>query len=304
MIPAFRTINNPNFSIRENNEILTYIKQLIYADGINSNKYGTQILNYEKDPRYIALRVTENIPPYSIILAQSDNENTPEFYNPIALANGFLATEIRNPYIDVDTHRYTFCTNGSLSITFSSSSSSSSSSSNSSSSSSSSEQSVATLQCHIIGTHRPHLIRTYSDIVDSPYYIGDRVDIRLDGSGKVEHSSTGPFTCVSTGDRDRKLVWIVAHHHQLSYIPWVKTTTSAFYPTYPSIGSNTFVVERGSLLYNNSNPGTKTYTWIPHDPANKVIAISVCGYLPENTIRRMTFDRGKYYLLDDCNIPV
>lgn len=295
-IPDFRTANNPNFTVRESNEILQYLKRLIYAEGINSTKYGTQLLNFERDPRYITLRVSQNIPPYSIILAEVISGITDQFYQPIARADGFLATEIKNVVKDLDKHRYIYCTNDSNALIFSSSSSSSGSS-GSSGSSNSSSSSTGILQCFILGEHRPHLIRTFNDGIS--YKIGDRVDIKLDGSGRVQHSTTGPFTCVSIGDTVRELVWIVKHSHQLSYIPWVRTTTSTTHPVYPTNG-NTFVVERGIYVFDDTSPGLKTKTFTAAVPAEKYIAICPCGWLPNGTIRRMTLDHNQYYLIDDC----
>lgn len=307
-LPPDRSINNPFFSIRESNEILSVLKRELYARGIHSNKYGSTVINPYRDERYIVLRTNQYIPSYSIIIAKHITIDTGDIHA-IAKGDGYLTNETHNPDnisiyppAKLDTYIPIYCTNGSLAYNeyiTSSSSSSSSSSSNSSSSSSSHGPISAGLRCHIIGTHRPHLIRYNPD--DEPYGVGNRVRPMKDNSGRIEKSTTGQFTCVSVGDTNRKLVWIVGHHSQLSYIPWVRTTTDTEFPDYPTAG-NTFVVERGLYYFNDDSPGNKELTFIPAGPPREIyIAISPCGYLAQGSIRRMTFDNGKFYLMDDCD---
>lgn len=215
-----------------------------------------------------------------------------EFSNAIPIA---VLSPILEP--EVDKYRTIFCTNAETKVITGRRYGSSSSSSNSFSSV---NNQTATIRCHIIGKHRPHLIR-FSD--DGPHFVGERMEFVNDGSMTIRSSPIGQFACVSESDDIRKLVWIVAHNEQLSYIPWVQTCTNSEYSRYPSSGqANTFLVRRGIYEFSSSSIGSNQLAFNIVLPEEYYIAISLCGWLPENTITRASVDYDKWYLFPPCEI--
>lgn len=175
--------------------------------------------------------------------------------------------------------------------------------------------------CEVVGTDKPHKI-LYSG---SPPIIGERMEYVPDlnaGKFTVIKSRTGPFVCVGNVQENHpdvqagtssiiageNLVWIIAHLPEIVEIPWVRTTTSNIdsrLSTYPSnpLTDNTFVVERGMLIFNRI-PGAQSANFIPYFPRQLHIAFNPCGYLEENSVVRMSYDRGHYYLFRDCPIVI
>lgn len=275
-----RNLNNPNFSIREKNEILIYLKALLNNNLVSESKYGQSLPEDYEDKKYISVQVGFPLPPYSVFLCKELDG----FYQPIARATGLQSQGNFNPYIESDSNRYIYVTNGSMGIDISSSSSSSSDS--------------ASVQCYILGSHRPHLLR-YSD--SGPHHIGDRMDVVNDESLTIHSTFDGPLTCVSESDNTKKLVWVVAHHNQISYVPWVQTCTNSRFSSYPSeTGANTYLVRRGNYDYNNSSIGSNSLNFIPDSPAQYYIANTICHNFPQNTITMMSRDHSLWYLFPLC----
>lgn len=265
-----RSINNPFLNPREINELLSYLAT------IQQTLYTRQ----KKKPICVKISRANELPNYSIFTIA--NVSGRDFDITQAYADYW---NLENPAIEPDGRRQIYCTNGNEPIR------------------------DGILLCDIIGDNEPYPIRYQG----ATPIIGTRMDMVTQSNGVfneplLEFNPTGPFTCVSNGDSNLGLVWVMIHNHQLSYIPWVRTTVAVpgdpIYNSetaiYPPDGANTFVVERGQYDYDDSKPGYQNATFIPTSPRELYIAIHPCGYLLEGSIKRMSVDRGKWYMFYDC----
>lgn len=149
---------------------------------------------------------------------------------------------------------------------------------------------------HIVGCSRPHRIR-YSGTAPS---LGDKVKPTKSGNA-VERHNNGQFIAVTNPDTNQGTTWIVRKDSPYGMIPYVQTCTNDDHPDYPAYyGANRFVVRRGVYVFDDTNVGFTTPSFVPYDPPEYYIAFNECGYVPEGTIARMTLDNGQWYLLKYC----
>ena len=108
MIPGNRSINNPFLSVKETNEILGLLRGLtdIHGKMTSGDKFGQSILQPLEEERFVAVRVNQEIPPYSILLL--DNILNPLFDFIVSLSAiehfglGYYEGDIENSEADAE----------------------------------------------------------------------------------------------------------------------------------------------------------------------------------------------------------
>lgn len=78
-----------------------------------------------------------------------------------------------------------------------------------------------------------------------------------------------------------------------------KTTTNATHATYPSAGSNKFVVEFGQYTFDDTAVGTETPTFTAYTPQESRVAYSTIGFVAEGTIVRVMKSHGRWYIIPE-----
>lgn len=85
-------------------------------------------------------------------------------------------------------------------------------------------------------------------------------------------------------------------------IRWAKTTTNATLTTYPSAPANKFVVEFGDYSFDDTAVGNETATFTAYAPQESRVALSPIGFVPQNSIVRVTKSHGRWYIIPDHHL--
>lgn len=289
-----RKPENPFLTFKETNALLTYLKGLSTSRRVETSNIGTNFRDTHSDNLTINCAFNIDIPSYSIFIMSDHGISAHPFYPAKAWNAGderidvpitsdpypYFSLPNNYPYpigVDYDPgYRTIYLTNESQPIV-----------------------DTMTFDCPVIGTETARKVR----YVGSDPAIGIRMEY-VPNSFTITRSNQGPFVCVSYPDEIEKLVWIVAFIPEKFEIDWVRTTTDDRFSvpelmTYPSDPANVFVVERGYLGFVRE-PGNKAWEFVPFSPRQLFIAFNPCGFIPEGTISRMSYDHGFYYLFEEC----
>lgn len=277
----FRSLNNPNLNLKETNAILRFIKNIAESRRVVTSQYGTSFKDTSKR-LYINVKFHTELQPYSIFSIEEFGTVGSSFRIDIPHPAGATANNLR----DLTAREgQIFLTNDGQSI-----------------------YPNVSYDCPIIGYHRPYKIMYAGTRPIANDKLHPALYNYAPNQYKVQLSSTGALLAVTDGDDETGTVWVIRAEDK-GYLPWVRTCTHPDNPVYPNDPSNVFVVERGKLLFDDTlindnapsfNSGNQTPVFIGTIPRDFYIAYSPCGYVPEGTVRRMSNDCGRWYLIDDC----
>lgn len=83
---------------------------------------------------------------------------------------------------------------------------------------------------------------------------------------------------------------------------WARTTTRTQNPTYPSPPATKFVVEFGDYYFDDTTTGNETAVFTAYTPQETKIAYSRFGWLPQNTVVRVSLHHGRWYIRSDYTL--
>lgn len=85
-------------------------------------------------------------------------------------------------------------------------------------------------------------------------------------------------------------------------IRWAKTTTNATLTTYPTAPANKFVVEFGEYVFTDTSVGNETPSFTAYAPQESRVAFSSIGFVPQNSVVRVTKSHGRWYIIPDNHL--
>ena len=85
-------------------------------------------------------------------------------------------------------------------------------------------------------------------------------------------------------------------------VRWARTTTDATNPTYPTHTANKFVIEFGDFKFDDANLTNETASFTADSPQTTRIAYSRFGWLPNQTVVRVSEHYGRWYIDPDYTL--